>query len=363
MFPRNNWYVAANSAEITEKPISRLILGERLVMFRTVSGRAVALKDECPHRMLPLSLGRVVGENIQCGYHGAEFSCTGECVNVPGQAELPETGTVHSYPVQERYGVLWVWLGDADQSSLAKPCQIFSFIDEGKWDAIDDYIHIACDYQLVNDNLADTTHTQFVHPTTLGNRKASKLRSAKEADSDEMQVSFSYEILEEGMEFQVRLCNTPMAPTFENGFIRVHGGTEGENLDFQLDFVFHPPSFWIFSPTTMRVGASEDSGVRFDTMIFVTPETDYTSHYFYKTCQKYAPDKHSETEYWHDQATQAFYEDKVVLEAQQQNVGERDIHDYPIVSFRGDMIGFQVRKFVRGLMDGEPVNASENVAG
>ena len=353
MYPKNVWYVAALPGEVTEKPMSRHILGQKLVFFRTLSGRVAALEDRCPHRLLPLSMGRVVGENIQCGYHGAEFSCDGKCVLVPGQAETPEKSSIRSYPIQELYGLVWIWMGDPELASTKEPCDIYSFIDEGAWGTADGYIHIACDYQLINDNLADTTHTQFVHPTTLGNPEAKKLRTAGKSGAEQMQVAFDYEILENGMQFQVKLCNMPMAPAFEDGFIRICGGEQGANLDFQLDYVFRPPGFWIFAPTTMARNAAAETGVRFDSFIIATPETQYTSHYFHKTCQKYAPDKPEETKYWFDKTEIAFYEDKVVLEEQQKNIGEHDVHDHPNVSFRGDMLGFQVRKFVRAMVESE----------
>ena len=151
MFPRNIWYVAALPAELTDKPLSRKILGERLALFRTESGQVVALEDKCPHRMLPLSRGRVIGERVQCAYHGAEFSPDGKCVNVPGQTDLPANIHVRAYPVRERYGMVWVWMGSPELAHEHVPCSIFEFIENGGWDSLDGYIHIACDYQLINE--------------------------------------------------------------------------------------------------------------------------------------------------------------------------------------------------------------------
>ena len=152
---------------------------------------------------------------------------------------------------------------------------------------------------------------------------------------------------------KMRLLDTRLSPSFENAFIRLRGAREGQPLDFQLDYVFAAPAFWIFSPTTMDVDAAETTGIRTDSMIAITPETEHTSHYFYKTCQRYAPDDASETRYWHEQTTEAFIEDKLVLEAQQENVGAGDLHDHSLVSFRSDMIGFQVRRMVRKLAEAE----------
>jgi len=353
MFPRNMWYVAATPAELTRKPLSRRILGERLALFRTESGQAVALEDKCPHRMLPLSRGKVIGERVQCAYHGAEFSPDGKCVSVPGQADLPANVHVRAYPVCERFGMVWIWMGSPEGSGEQAPCSIFEFIEKEVWDSIDGYIHISCDYQLINDNLADTTHVPFVHPTTLGIRDVSRTRSLQEQPQGGTKISLSHEIQDLGMSMRMRLLDTRLSPTFENAFIRLRGAREGQSLDFQLDYIFHSPVFWIFRPTTREANAAEATGLSTDSMIMITPETEHSSHYFYKTCQKYAPGSRSETDYWHEQTTQAFIEDKHVLEAQQENIGACDLHDYSLVSFRSDTIGFHVRRLVRKLAHAE----------
>src|SRR5512145_2758989 len=98
MFLRNYWDVAASTQEIGRKPLGRVILGEPVVMFRTEGGTAVALEDRCPHRRLPLSMGKLVGDDVlQCHYHGLRFDRTGQCVRVPGQDMIPRTARVKSY--------------------------------------------------------------------------------------------------------------------------------------------------------------------------------------------------------------------------------------------------------------------------
>ncbi len=98
MFLRNHWYVAASASDIGRKPLGRIILGEPVVFFRGEDGKPVALEDRCPHRRLPLSMGKLVdGDILQCGYHGLRFDRTGACVRVPGQDMIPPTARA-SYP-------------------------------------------------------------------------------------------------------------------------------------------------------------------------------------------------------------------------------------------------------------------------
>ena len=75
-FLRNQWYTAATSAELGDKPLARTICNEPLVIYRGGDGQVAALTDRCPHRKAPLSAGEVIGNDIQCGYHGIRFAPT-----------------------------------------------------------------------------------------------------------------------------------------------------------------------------------------------------------------------------------------------------------------------------------------------
>jgi phenylpropionate dioxygenase-like ring-hydroxylating dioxygenase large terminal subunit len=92
MWLRNCWQVIAFAREIGSTPLARTVCGEAIVLFRTQSGKAAALADCCPHRFAPLSLGRVNGEQIQCGYHGMCFDAEGQCV-LTGRIDRWHTNT------------------------------------------------------------------------------------------------------------------------------------------------------------------------------------------------------------------------------------------------------------------------------
>ena len=84
-FVKNAWYVAGWSSEFDGELRRVTILEENIVMFRNSSSKVIALEDRCPHRMLPLSKGKLIGDDIQCGYHGMTFDWEGKCVRIPGQ--------------------------------------------------------------------------------------------------------------------------------------------------------------------------------------------------------------------------------------------------------------------------------------
>ena len=124
MFLRNYWYVAATDAEVGRKPLARTILGEPIVFFRTEEGAPVAMEDRCAHRHLPLSMGKLVGDELQCHYHGLRFGTDGRCTRIPGQEQIPRCAKVKTYPVAERYHWIWIWMGDP---ALADPAKITDF--------------------------------------------------------------------------------------------------------------------------------------------------------------------------------------------------------------------------------------------
>src|SRR5260221_9240687 len=103
MFLRNHWYVAAFDDEVGRTLLARTILGEDLVLFRQVDGGIVALEDRCAHRRLPLSAGRLIGDTVECGYHGLVYDACGSCTKIPGQVLGSSAPQVRAYPAVERH--------------------------------------------------------------------------------------------------------------------------------------------------------------------------------------------------------------------------------------------------------------------
>ena len=102
MFLKNHWYVAAWSEDVGRALLGRVLLGESVCLFRKKDGTPVALEDRCPHRNLPLSEGKLIGDVLQCGSHGLEFAHDGVCSHVPGQSTIPSWARVKSFPIVER---------------------------------------------------------------------------------------------------------------------------------------------------------------------------------------------------------------------------------------------------------------------
>src|SRR5215213_2451169 len=110
-FPRHQWYVAARTEEVGDGLFARRLLDEPVVFYRTAEGQPVALADSCPHRQFPLSRSRRLGDTVECGYHGLTFAADGRCVRVPGQDHIPPRLAARTYPLFERWGLVWIWMG------------------------------------------------------------------------------------------------------------------------------------------------------------------------------------------------------------------------------------------------------------
>jgi phenylpropionate dioxygenase-like ring-hydroxylating dioxygenase large terminal subunit len=167
-FPRNQWYVAAGRPEIGRALLGRKILGENVAMYRTEAGQAVALSDWCPHRGFSLSHSTLVGDTIQCGYHGMRFGASGACTHIPSQGTIPNQMRVRTFPLVEQSCYAWIWMGDPDK---ADPALI---PDVSPWEngLTGDYVGYAtfdCNAQLLIENVADVSHSSFLHPGLLDN--------------------------------------------------------------------------------------------------------------------------------------------------------------------------------------------------
>ena len=112
----NHWYVLALGKEVTHNPLSVTLWHQPIVLFRDRNGAIHALEDRCPHRHVKLSEGKVIGDQLECAYHGWQLDQTGQCASIPYLTEkqkLPNC-KIRSYPIKELDGFIWVFPGDLD---------------------------------------------------------------------------------------------------------------------------------------------------------------------------------------------------------------------------------------------------------
>jgi phthalate 4,5-dioxygenase oxygenase subunit len=164
-FMREYWLPAMLSSEIPKRdcdPVRVRMLGEDLIGFRDHSGKAGLVQNLCPHRGASLFFGRNEEDGLRCVYHGWKFDVEGNCVDMPN--EPPESNfkarvKATAYPVQERAGLVWVYMGTRDQPPALPD------IEATIWPAgASVQVWMApCNWLQVLEGNIDTVHSVFLH--------------------------------------------------------------------------------------------------------------------------------------------------------------------------------------------------------
>jgi phenylpropionate dioxygenase-like ring-hydroxylating dioxygenase large terminal subunit len=164
----NFWYPICTSEELAEENPRRIeMLGVRLVAFRDEGGDAHVLSDTCVHRGGSLSKGKVAGANIQCPYHGWTFNGAGRCVGIPSMdgKKPPARAKVDSYPTEEKYGVLFAFLGDLPEAERPPLFEVEEFGQDG-WQISGPLVfEVEAYFERSVENGMDALHNEFVHPS------------------------------------------------------------------------------------------------------------------------------------------------------------------------------------------------------
>ncbi|ROR26487.1 vanillate demethylase subunit A [Comamonas sp. BIGb0124] len=324
-FPLNAWYAAAYDVEVKHSLLPRTICKQKLVMFRKSDGQVAVLEDACWHRLLPLSMGRLEGDEVVCGYHGLVYNAAGRCTHMPSQETLNPSACVRSYPAVEKHRFVWVWPGDP---AKADPALIpdMHWNDDAEWAGDGKLITVKCDYRLVVDNLMDLTHETFVHGSSIGNRAVAE--SPFVATHGDRTATVTRWM--EGVEpppfwasqidhargyrgpvdrWQIIRFEAPCTVTIDVGVAEAGSGAV-------------PPGGNAGDPTQ----GDRSRGVNGFVLNTITPETDGTCHYFWAFARNYCLGEQRLTHLLREGVATIFREDELVLEAQQQAIDERPDH-------------------------------------
>ena len=321
-FPLNAWYAAAYDVEVGRNLLARTICNEKLVLYRRTDGQAVALHDACWHRLLPLSLGRLEGDELVCGYHGLAYNPQGQCVRMPSLQTLNPSACVRSYPLVEKHRFIWLWMGDP---ALADPALVpdMHWNHDPDWAADGKLINVKCDYRLVIDNLMDLTHETYVHGSSIGNEAVVEAPFQVTHDPQHVTVTRWMENIE--------------APPFWASQIQQALQYKGLVDRWQI-IRFEAPCTVTIDVGVAKAGTGavphdshpgdRSQGVNGFVLNTITPETNGSCHYFWAFARNYRLGEQAVTHQLREGVTRIFREDEAVLEAQQQA-----IDDHPDLAF------------------------------
>ena len=255
-------------------------------------------------------MGRLVGDEVVCGYHGLVFNASGRCTHMPAQKTINPAACVRAYPVVERHRLVWIWPGDP---ALADPADLpdFHWNDGAEWRGEGGtFYSLKCDWRLVVDNLMDLTHETYVHSGSIGHDA----------------------ILDTPFE----VTHTDRAATMTRWMIDIDAppfwgrllGQPGRVDRWQI-VTFQAPAVVVgdvgVAPTgTGAPQGDRSQGVNGAFLAAIAPETETSCHYFWNFVRTFRTDDDELTESLRrahvNEGRGVYDQDHVVLEAQQRAI-------------------------------------------
>ncbi len=346
MFLRNAWYVAAWANELKAgELLARTICGDQIVFWRDQGGKVCAVEDRCCHRLFPLSKGSIAGDFIKCGYHGFEYDCTGKCVLIPSQREIPQNARVRHYAVVERHSAVFIWMGDAATADMAKIPELPTSDPQFGWKGARYYVR--GNYELIIENLLDLTHLTFVHATTIGNYALIDNPNVK-TERWEREVQVSRWMMNsdppptyvKAGNFTGRVDRWQIIRWVEPSVVRLWTGAAPHGQNARGKIAAHG------APEGGKLG-----GIGFFNLNLITPETEKTTHYFWAQGQDMQPKNQALTDMVFGQIEMAFTQDWEVFELQQMRMDQAPGRGR--VDVGSDAGGIQAINILRRLIEAE----------
>ena len=341
-FPLNAWYAAAWSHEVGRRELlARTICNKRMVFWRKPDGLIAALEDACWHRLLPLSVGSLEGDEVVCRYHGLAFDSQGQCTRMPSQDKLNPMARVPSFPAIDLHRFVWVWPGDP---SLADPALVpdMHWNEDPDWEGDGKTMFAKCDYRLFVDNLMDLTHESFVHANSIGNKHVAE--APMTTTHSGLTVTSTRWMLD---------IDAPP-------FWRAQLGKPG-NVDRWQIIRFEAPCTIVLDVGVAPAGTGaphgdRSKGVNGRVLNTITPETNTTCMYFWSLVRNYNLHDQSLTTQLREANAKIFVEDQAVVEAQQRAINE--LPDHTLRTLNIDAGSMRARRIIDDMIASEMRNAA-----
>ncbi len=347
-FVKNVWYVAAHAHELDDAEnrgmVGRTIAGEAVVLFRKGDGGIAALEDRCPHRFVPLSMGRRDGDQVRCGYHGLAFDASGACSDAPNDSEEQRQRIcVRSFVAVERHAMVWLWLGEADLADEAL-IPAFDFITDPNYAVARGLSHFKANYQMLADNLLDLSHVHYLHPGVHEGLNFADFTNKVKLEGDtvySMLWRHHYKIDERRRVMQ--------------GFADTDVEGQGHSRWNAPGNILVDTAFWDHGKSIDDPGASRTPSAH-----LLTPETEYSTHYFWLSGRTFMQDNEAMTRATEASMRNIFEtQDGPMCEAQQRALGETTdfLSQQPIV-LKADAAGLAARRVIKRKLRQEAAGAA-----
>ncbi len=349
-YPLNAWYAVSWEKDLGQSPVARTVCDLPIVLYRKSDNTPVALQNACLHRLLPLSLGRVDGDEIVCGYHGMAFGSDGRCVRMPQPKDKPSPNArIRNYPIEQRHGLIWLWPGDAEAADPDLVPDMHWAVDPA-WATEGADLDMACDYRLLIDNLLDLTHETFVHSSSIGHKGL---------------VEVDFEVSHQGREVQLRrwMIDTD-APPFLAMQLQRARGLPPEHVDRWQIINFTAPATVVIDVGVAKTGTGAPEGDRTQgvsgvVLNTITPQSEGRCYYFFAFVRSFALDDEALTVDMKAGVTSIFFEDKVILEEQQRMI--ETLPNNRLLNIGIDQASVRARRAISRMIASEAPAAAEEV--
>jgi len=349
MFLKNCWYVGAWDHELIDgKLLSRMLLNEHVLLYRGESGKIVAMNDRCPHRGALLSQGRLEGDAVRCMYHGIKFDGAGKCLQIPGQDMIPPKMRVRTYPVHEIGHMVWIWLGDPGKADVSQIVDL-PYMWDPNWKGLPGYMHYDASYLLIVDNLSDLAHLAFVHTHTLGGSEEYAYVS-KPASIDKNEHGYALERWH---------MNIDPPPYHKRVIANKHDKLDRRNrVKMCIPGIFDMATLFAPAGCGAEKGVAVPGSREYRNCQFMTPETDKTTHFFWKYLNNFEGADSTISRSLLDSLVEGFMEDKAIIERQQRTLEEDPSFEKQMLAILADAPLVHFRRTLGKLIDAEQASAS-----
>ncbi len=330
-----------------ERLLARTILGEPVVLYRRADGAAAALEDRCIHRRVSLSLGTIVGDEVQCGYHGLRFGSDGQCTSIPNQLNIPPRSCIKAYPVLEQDGFIWIWPGDPE---LARESEVPNFSEicssNGYVGRPAETLRVAAPMLFNIENVLDLSHVTFVHMKTVGTPEVAMTAPEVTITDSCVQVGREWDKITAAPVWR-KVLGWPVVKRTQ-----VLQFWPGGNV--RLNMTFEQPG----NQDSAKVCRASVIGP-------CTPETEYSHFKFSAMFRDFQKDDPRVTDLLFDEFHRTVLEDKVLIEDQCTNwrtdkvvmSSAGSFHGAPMIHIGVDRAPLAARRMLQRLVEHEAASA------
>jgi vanillate O-demethylase monooxygenase subunit len=278
-----------------------------------------------------------VGDEVSCLYHALKFDCTGKCTHNPhGNGHIPAAAKVRTFPLIEKFGFLWIWMGD--QAADPEKLPDFGELSRGHENAVGyTYMRMPVNYELIIDNVMDLSHIDHVHGEIISTRgQLSPLVPRVTEAARSIRARWEWK-------------QTPAMMIFANFLPEPK-----EEARHYFDISWTPPANIQLSVGAVQGDKDFDDATSQYDLHTTTPETQFSTHYFFATRRNH----NVEDAQYNDIKIKAMHaafedEDGPIIEAVQKEMGDAEFFSLNPVLMSNDVAPVRVRRLLKRLIEEE----------